>query len=102
MDLFFSNCVPKAKEQKTYSVAEALQHIFSTSSLHGDVELVVNGKAFAKINVDARGAATYRFKTVSGIAVVAEVFYAQARRKLVGSSCEFIGPPLSLLSLIHI
>jgi hypothetical protein len=109
MDLFFTTKKKdsplkedKHTEQREafYSVTDALKHIFSTSMIYGDIELLLNGKTFAKINVDGRGAATYRFKTLSGIAVVAEVFYAQARRELANGSCSFVGPKFSPASVV--
>jgi hypothetical protein len=104
MDLFFDSCVSrsvkKASDDAFYNVTDALQHIFSTSAFVGDLELILHGKTLARINADARGAATYRFRTVSGIGVVAEIFYAQARRELAKGSCSFVGPPFSPASVV--
>jgi hypothetical protein len=93
MDLFF-DCVPK-KENKTYTVGEALKHIFSTPGFFRTMNLSVRGKVLCKVLCDGRGAATYSFKTLSGPFAVAESVYGPARI-LLDQRCFYEGPPKPL------
>ena len=90
MDLFF-DCVSK-KDEPSYTIEEALEHVFSTPAFHGVLNMTVRGKVMCKVVCDARGAAVYHFRTLSGPFAVAEALYAPARTKLHGR-CFYDGPP---------
>jgi len=91
MDLFFNNCTKK-EEERAYTINDALNHVFSTAAFHGVLNMSVRGKVVCKVSCDARGAATYKFKTISGPFAVAEALYEPARVKLA-NRCLYEGPP---------
>ena len=104
MDLFFESCVKrKASESvraptetqpgrgSTMDLEEAIAFLFKTPMLLAVLDLYVDGRVVAKIRCDSRGAATYKFKTLSGSANVAEVLYRPVRTKLT-DRCFFEGP----------
>lgn len=96
MDLFFdsakqSNSVAKKTVQKV-TVEEALKQVFCISSILAVLDLYVKDKVLARIEVDARGAGVYKFRTIAGANIVAESVYKIARARLEGGS-DFEGPP---------
>lgn len=91
MDLFFDGNASSKKEE-TYTIDEALARVFSTSAFHGVLNLSVRGKVVCKVLCDARGAAVYAFRTLSGPFTVAEAVYGPARIKLQ-NRCFYEGPP---------
>ncbi len=91
MDLFFNG--------NDISISDALKDIFSKCELK-DVELLIKNRVYAKVRVDSRGAALIRCRTLTGMNVVAEVFYAEVRRGLVNSGCTFQGPDLTPDSIV--
>jgi hypothetical protein len=96
MDLFFE-CVKPKSAVKTMSVDEAIDFLFCTPMLLAELELYVNEKVIVRIECDSRGAATYKFKTITGPHIVAEAFYRPVRSQLDGR-CDFEGPPATPLS----
>lgn len=95
MDLFFDCVKPKKVDKVT--IDEAIGQVFSTSSILAVLDLYVHDKVVARIECDARGAAVYKFKTLSGPHVIAETFYRPARAQLE-NRCTYEGPPESPLS----
>ncbi len=89
MDLFFDDSVQK----KSYTIEEALKHIFSSYSLYSTLNLSVRGKVVCKVLCDTRAAATFKFETLSGPFAVAEALYSPARAQLKDSGCFYEGPP---------
>ncbi len=87
MDLFFNNTT---KTSPTYTINEALKHVFSTSRFYGTLNMSVRGKVVCKVVCDARGAGVYQFKTITGPFAVAEAVYGPARAQL--DNC-YEGPP---------
>lgn len=87
MDLFFNHT---AKTSPTYTINEALEHVFSTSRFYGTLNMSVRGKVVCKVVCDARGAGVYQFKTLSGPFAVAEAVYGPARAQLDNT---YEGPP---------
>lgn len=86
MDLFFNT----TKTSRTYTIDEALKHVFSSYRFYGVLSISVRGKVVCKVLCDARGAGVYIFKTVSGPFAVAEAVYGPARAQL--ENC-YEGPP---------
>ena len=87
MDLFFNTT---KKEERTYTIGKALEHVFSTSRFYGILNMSIRGKVVCTVLCDARGAGVYQFKTLSGPFAVAEAVYGPARDQLNNT---YEGPP---------